>query len=429
MNNDPMYNPVDYDFGAPEALLSDNFLPGINRMRDFAPVLWSDYQRGWMLLGHAEVYQALRDARLSSRRLQSDIFREIPDAEKPALIPNLLTYLPNWIVNTDAPQHTRLRLLMLKAFSKKVVMATSPQIEATTEELIAEIRARDGKVEWVRDVAYQLPMRTIMRILGIPAEHRESLLEQGQILHTAFQAPLPSKEVLVAADGAFAVINRICLEEIHKRSREPREDLLTTLVQANEQGDKLSTEELLGACQIILTAGYETTANSTVLALIALEENPEQKAYFLDHPEDMVKNLQELMRYIAMSSVQMRIATEDLDYGGKTIKEGEVLWLTLASANRDPKVFPDPEKLDFTRDASNVVTFAPGIHHCLGHLLAREEIAVLFRRLYQEFESVDILEENPRALPALPFRGLERLTVKWHEREQTPDAVSAAEPR
>ena len=414
---DPRYNPVDYNFAAPGGLDCDNFLPGLNRMREFSPVVWSEYQRGWMILGHAEVYRAFHDRRLSAVRLQLDMLREIPEEDMPRLIPNILTYVPDWIINIDAPQHTRLRKLMLHAFTKKVVKRMSPDIEATIEELMGDIKARKGEVDWVNDVAFQLPMRTIMRILGVPAEHREELLPETQHILNAFQAPVPSQEMMVAAEGAIALINRICLDEIQKRRETPRNDLLTTLVQANEQGDKLSDEELLGACQVILTAGYDTTANSAVLGLIALEKNPEQRDYFLAHPDDMVSNLQELMRYIAMSSTQTRFALEDVEYGGKHIKQGELIYLSLAAANRDPKAFPEPEQLDFTRDASDVVTFGPGIHHCLGHLLAREQVALLYKRLYEEFESVEILQENPEYAPAYAFRGVKELRVRCIERQ------------
>ena len=413
---DPKYNPVDYNFAAPGGLDCDNFLPGLNRMRDFAPVVWSEYQRGWMFLGHAEVYKALHDPRLSNVRLQVDMLREMPEEDMPRLIPNILTYVPDWIINIDAPQHTRLRKLMLHAFAKKVVKGMSSEIKATIEELMADIKARRGEVDWVKDVAFQLPMRTIMRVLGVPAEYREQLLPETQHIINAFQAPVPTQAMMVAAEGAIGLINRICLQEIEKRREAPKRDLLTTLVQATERGDKLTNEELLGACQVILTAGYDTTANSAVLGLIALEKHRDQRDYFLARPDDMVGNLQELMRYIAMSSTQIRFALEDVEYAGKQIKRGELIYLSLAAANRDPRAFADPERLDFTRDASDVVTFAPGIHHCLGHLLAREQIALLYQRLYEGYQSVEILEENLEYSPAYAFRGVKTLRVRCHPR-------------
>ena len=404
-------NPVDYNFAMPRGLHDDNFLPGLNKMRDHSPVIWSDFQRGWMILGHKEVYDAFHDPRLSNIRLQIDMLRNIPEEQRPALIGNILTYVPNWIINIDAPQHTRIRKLMIRAFSRKVVRAQTPAIEATIEELLADIEAKDGKVEWVQDVAFQLPMRTIMRILGIPAEHREVLLPKTKDILVAFQSPMPTKELMVAADEAIAFMNEICLIEIEKRRCEPQDDLLTRLVQATENGESMTDAELLGACQVILTAGYDTTANSNSLGLLALERNPEQKALFLANPDDMVNNLQELMRYIAMSATQIRFALEDVEYGGKNIEKGDLVWLSLAAANRDPAAFTDPEKLDFTRDASDSVTFAPGIHHCLGHLLAREQLAMFFRRFYERYETVTILDDDPEFSPAYAFRGLNALNV------------------
>ena len=409
---DQRYNPVDYNFAMPRGLYDENFLPGLDKMREFAPVVWSDFQRGWMILGHKEVYEGFHDARLSNVRLHVDMLREIPEEERPALIPGILTYVPNWIINIDAPQHARVRKLMVKAFSRKVIRAQLPAIGETVEELIGEIKAKKGEVEWVRDVAFQLPMRTIMRILGIPAEHRETLFSDTKNIVTAFQSPMPTRELMLAAEAGIKLINQICLGEIAKRRETPQEDLLTVLVQANDHGDMLTDEELLGACQVFLTAGYDTTANSNTLGLIALEKNPEQKAYFLAHPDDMSTNLQELMRYIGMSSTQIRFALEDLEVAGKQIKKGDLIYLSLASANRDPKVFENPEQLDFTRDASDVVTFAPGIHHCLGHLLAREQIATFYRRFYEEFDQVEILDDDPQFSGAYAFRGLESLNVK-----------------
>ena len=405
-------NPVDYNFAMPRGLYDENFIPGLNKMRNFAPVVWSNFQRGWMFLGHKEVYEGFHDPRLSNVRLQLDMLRAIPEAERPALIANILTYVPNWIINIDAPQHTRIRKLMVKAFSRKVVRAQIPAISETIEELIADIKAKDGKVEWVQDVAFQLPMRTIMRILGIPSEYREELLPKTKDILIAFQAPTPTREMMVAADKAIAFINGICLQEVAGRRENPRDDLLTTLVQANERGDTLSDEELLAACQVMLTAGYDTTANSNTLGLIALEKNPEQKARFLAEPTNMTKNLQELMRYIAMSSTQIRFCLEDHEVAGKQIKKGDLVYLSLVAANRDPAVFENPEQLDFDRDASDVVTFAPGIHHCLGHLLAREQLALFYQRFYETFSEVVIEDGDPEFLFTYAFRGITALNVR-----------------
>lgn len=414
MHDDPKHNPVDYNFASAQGLHDENLLPGLNEMRDFAPVVWSDYQRGWMILGYQECWDAAHDTRLSNVRLQIDMLRAIPEEERATSIPNICTYVPNWIINIDSPQHIRIRKLMMKAFTRKMMRSMKPFVENVIDELIDEIKARRGEIEWVKQVAFEMPARTIMKILGIPDRHRDMIRNDTPAIIQAFQTPMPTREGLIAADQAMAKMNAVCLEEIEKRRVAPQDDLLTALVGANEDNDRLNVEELLGACQVILTAGYDTTANSNVLGTIALERHPEQKAYFLSRPDEMEVLLHELFRYIAMSAHQIRIAKEDVEYGGKAIAAGDLVYLSFAAGNRDPREFDDPESLDFTRDATNSLTFAPGPHHCLGHYLARMQLAIFYQKFYAEFDRVEILDEDLRYTPTYAFRGLQRLNVRCH---------------
>jgi cytochrome P450 len=188
---------------------------------------------------------------------------------------------------------------------------------------------------------------------------------------------------------------------------------LSALVNASEDADALSTEELLGLCHVLIIAGHDTTANSLGLGLVALLRHVEQRQRYLSGSVEPMQAMSELLRFVAMSSTQIRIAKEPIALRGKVIEPGQIGFLMIAAANRDSSVFENPDSLDFSRShLERSATFGPGVHHCLGHFLARMELDILYRKLFKRTIRVELTSETMRFTPNYAFRGLERIPVR-----------------
>jgi pimeloyl-[acyl-carrier protein] synthase len=218
-------------------------------------------------------------------------------------------------------------------------------------------------------------------------------------------------------------MNNMVLAEIARRRALPGEDLLTQLITlSDDAAGTLTEDEVLGLCHILLTAGHETTVNSMVFGLNAWANNPEQVELFLSGKVDPLAAMQEMSRHIGMSTAQPRVAAEDFEFRGKSMRKGDVVFLWILSANMDPQVFPAPERLDLTRpNIAAAMTFGPGLHHCVGHYLARVELEVFFRSFLPCFSKIEILDKPLAVLPNVAFRGLAHLNVRltpgdtrWH---------------
>jgi cytochrome P450 len=218
----------------------------------------------------------------------------------------------------------------------------------------------------------------------------------------------------VRAEQAISDMNEMVRAEIARRRRQPQDDFLTALMNASEEEDRLSENEVLGICHVLLTAGHETTVNSMVLGLLAWIRNPDQLQLFLGGGVDAMSAVNEMMRYSGMSMLQRKIALEDFAWHGQPVKAGEVLFLFVGAANRDPRVFTDPDEMDITRtNLEQVMTFGPGIHHCIGHYLARVELAVFFETFLQRFARIELLDPELAQSPAVTFRGRQHLNVRF----------------
>jgi cytochrome P450 len=201
-------------------------------------------------------------------------------------------------------------------------------------------------------------------------------------------------------------------EQIAIRRLEPRDDFLSSLIQARDGNDALSTEELIGILYVTLIAGHDTTMNTMTLGLVALVDHPDAVAQLFGAEQNNVGVLMEVMRYVAMSTAFPRIAKKDFEWRGEKIRAGDTIFLMIAGANRDPRVFPDPETVDVAvNPPDKVLSFGSGPHHCIGHLLAKMQLGELFPHLFSEYR-VRLLDRKLDFTPALSQRGLERLRVK-----------------
>jgi cytochrome P450 len=259
-------------------------------------------------------------------------------------------------------------------------------------------------------------------LIGLPEENVGRLKEWANAFQLGLSTNRPRPEWLETADHAMAEMNELFVREIEAHRREPRDDLLTALLHATEDGETLSDDEMLAALSLLLVAGHDTTHNSITLGVVALSRSPASWIYMREHPERTLECVNELMRISAMSAAQARVAVADFELGGKRIRQGDAVFLMQAAGNRDPGVFPRGDQLDFSHDNSQSLVFGPGLHHCVGHLLAKMQLCEFFSQLVQRFDAVEILDERLDFMPQIVFRGLFKLNVRFHPRA----AISAA---
>ena len=331
---------------------------------------------------HAEASLVMRDKRFGKEYAERTDPPLRPQDHGRAVVPQLgLTMLQQ-----DPPDHTRLRGLVVKAFTARRVEDMRPRIQQIVDETLDRIIPQ-GKMDLIEDFAFRLPVTIICDMLGIPDEHRE-LFYTGSRDSGRMLEPVPLSPEEIKQGNARSAMSSMYFQQLFElRRKNPGDDLTTQLVQAEEDGSKLTNEELTANIILLFGAGHETTVNLIGNGLLALHRNPDQLALLKAKPELITNAIEEFLRY--NSSVQMtgRVTLEDIeDLGGKRIPKGETVLCLLGSANHDPAVYPDhPERLDITRPNVRPLSFGGGIHFCLGAQLARLEaevaISTLLRRI------------------------------------------------
>lgn len=396
--------------------LGNRFVAELCQLREMDPVHWSPASRCWLVTRHADIAEALAGKfPLSTKRLVSIGLGAIPDADRARLFPTIMRYMPNWIIDTDPPVHTRLRKLLVKAFNKKVVESVRPFVQERVKELLEKL-SRQPQVEFNEEIARQLPGSVILKLIGLSQDHLPRLREWANALAEGVGVPFADVAALTRVDKAMADMNAVLVPEIQSRRKAPRNDLLTELVHAVEDGESLSEEEMLGGLHVLIVAGHDTTSNTLTLGLEALARHPDVWEYLYRHPDKALEVSLELMRYMAMSTSQPRIAADDFEWHGRKLKRGDLVFLMFAAANRDPRAFADPEAINVQRDLEASMVFGPGLHHCIGHLLAKMQVAEFFAALSQRFVSAEILDERLDFMPQVVFRGLYHLNVRMTPR-------------
>ncbi len=402
------------------AELRNGLLRDIGQLRELEAVHWSPASRCWIVTRHADIVDGFSGRLpLSNNKMALSSFGDIPLETALQKLPNLLHYPKFWITETDPPIHTKLRKLLVKAFSRPVVEGIRPFAQARVEYLMDKI-ARNPELEFNEEVARQLPGTVILKLLGLPDELYGHLKEWATAFTVALASRLPKLEWLERAERAMVEMNGIFREEIANRRANPRgeADFLSQIISADGHEDALTEEELLGTLQLIIVAGHDTTANSMSLGVAALAKHPQAWAHMRQNPDLMGQSILEIMRYSAMSAAMPRLVSEDFSWHGKQLKRGEVVILMISSGNRDPRAYDDPERLDLTRRNDQSLTFAPGLHHCVGHLLARMQLGEFFSALVNRFDGAAVLDDELDFLPQLVFRGVGSLHMRFAPRKE-----------
>ena len=398
---EPLFNPM-----SPE-VIADPY-PYYHRLRETDPVHRSPL--GFFVASrHADVSHILRDKRFGkdfvgrmTRRFGKEVMEE-----------PIYRSMRHWMLQQDPPDHTRLRGLVVKAFTARRVEDMRPRIQEIVDATLDRVAER-GHMDLIADFAFRLPVTVICEMLGIPKEEHE-VFHMGARTGGRLLDPVPLSRAEIDEANAGSLMQAEYFRSLFElRRRQPGEDLTSQLVQAEDEGGKLTNEELTANIILLFGAGHETTVNLIGNGLLALARNPGQLRLLQNDPSLMTNAIEEFLRYDSSVQLTGRTALEDVEVGGTPVAKGESVLCLLGAANRDPAVYPDPDRLDITRPNIRPLSFGGGIHFCLGAQLARIEGEVAISTLLRRFPKLKLDNpEQPDWRQTFVLRGLNRLPASW----------------
>ncbi|MCL6736217.1 cytochrome P450 [Streptomyces neyagawaensis] len=396
------FDPWDPDFVAdPYPAYAE--LRALGRVRYFEPT------NQWLVAHHADVSALLRDRRLGRtyqhRFTHEDFGRTAPPPEHEPFH----TLNDHGMLDLEPPDHTRIRRLVSKAFTPRTVERLKPYVEGLAGELVARL-VEAGGGDLLADVAEPLPVAVIAEMLGVPESDRAPLRPWSADICGMYELS-PSEATAKKAVRASVEFSEYLRELIAHRREKPGEDLISGLIAAYDEGDRLTEQEMISTCVLLLNAGHEATVNATVNGWWALFRNPDQLAALRADHSLVPAAVEELMRYDTPLQLFERWVLDDIEIDGTTVPRGAEIAMLFGSANHDPAVFDAPEKLDLTRQENPHISFSAGIHYCIGAPLARIELAASMTALLEKAPTLSLATE-PKRKPNFVIRGLEGLQVE-----------------
>ena len=386
-----------------------NPYPAFRKLRETAPVWRSAFGRTF-LTRYEDASLLMRDRRLGKDYTDAEalIRRFGPTAmREPAVIE-----LSHMMLMRDPPDHTRLRGLVTKVFTARKIEEMRPGIQAITDRLLDKVAA-SGAMDAIRDLAFPLPVLVICELLGIPEADRARFVTATASGAALLNPVPPTREELDRANEGTLATGAYFEALFEHRRRDPRDDLLTMLVQAEEAGDHLTTEELRANTSLLFAAGHETTVNLIGNGIWSLLRDATQWAALRDDPALIPNAIEEILRFESPVQAVARTVAEPIAFGAETFAKGELIVALIGAANRDPEVFPDPDRLDVTRERLKPLSFGGGIHFCIGAQLARIEPEVVFSNLLRRMPDLRLNGETPCWRESFTLRGLTTLPVTW----------------
>lgn len=383
-----------------------NPYPVLAGLREASP--FAEFDGAFVVIGrHADCSAVLRDPNASSERDKSLLAAAAPRrrSDRPSFL------------SLDPPDHTRLRRLVSKAFTPRTVARLEPRIRAITGDLLSAAAAA-GQMEVVSQLAYPLPVRIISELLGVPVEDHPRFAGWSARLAHSLQpdfaldpeAAKAKADAAAVAGDEFAVYFR---ELIATRRAQPTEDLLSEMIAAEDNGERLTEDELIATCVLLLVAGHETTVGLISNAILALLRHPDQLALLRSDPSLAAGAVEETLRYDAPVQMTARVARGGMQLGPIAAPDGALVLLLLAATGRDPRVFDNPDMFDIRRGATGHLAFAAGPHFCLGAPLARLEATIALESFARRIQRPELVASSLDYKPNLNLRGPERLVVDF----------------
>ena len=397
--DEALFNPLTPEFHA-------NPYPFYQRMRESDPVHQSPLGL-WVLTRYDDCVTSLRDPRFGRDGFEAILSAQYGEESETGRLPRSMLF-------RDPPDHTRLRSLVNRAFTPRVIEGMRGQIQAVVDRLLDQVERR-GHMDVIADLAYPLPVTVICDMLGVPVGDHEQMRDwSSDIIRSLDAIGIPSDDSVVergrVGRRGIADYFRALLPD---RRRHPRADLLSSLIAVEEQGDRLTEGELLATCVLLFIAGHETTVNLIGNGLLALLRHPEELERLRSEPALIGSAVEELLRFDSPVQRTARITNAEVEVGGKTLPPGAFVVTAIGAANRDPRHFPDPDRLDIGRSENRHIAFGFGIHFCLGAPLARVEGQLALRALMQRMPKLRLAGPDLEWRESSTLRGLKALPVEF----------------
>jgi cytochrome P450 len=387
-----------------------NPYPVLQQLQDDDPVHWSDALNAWLITRYDDVRSALNDPRLSADRITP--FLDHLPPEQRAAVAEVGAMLGRWAVFVDPPLHTHLRSLMNIAFTSRALTALRPRIAAIVEQLLDDFAASD-EPDFIAGFAYPLPATVIAGMVGVPDSDLDLFKSWSDDLATFVGSAQATPDKRQRGERSAIEMSEYFRGIIDHRRRHPAAEktIIDHMIAARAGGDALSEAELVANCVLLLFAGHETTTNLFGNGLLALLRHPDQFAELVNDPSLAGAAIEEILRYDGPIGTTTRVALEDVEMGGRTIKQGDRVFAMIHAANRDPRRFADPHRFDIHRGENRHIVFGYGIHFCLGAPLARMEGAIGLTALVRKLRDIELLDPDPPWHDSLVLRGVSRLPI------------------
>lgn len=385
-------------------------------LREATPVFFLPDWNMWFLSRYEDCVALLRDHRLGHEILKVMTPEELGwNPEPPVDVLPLIQMRNKWMLIKDPPDHTRLRMLVHKAFTPRVVETLRGRIQTITDALLDRVQSQ-GVMDVVEHLALPLPVTVIAELLGIPEADWDRFRRWSRGIAGTLELDPGHGDWT----GDWASATRAAVEFsdylkglIAERRTHPRDDLVSALAAAEEAGDKLNERELISTCILLLVAGHETTVNLIGSGVYALLRHPDEMRRLQDDPALIKTAVEEFLRYDSPVQMTARFALEDMEFAGQTFRKGQQVGIMLAAANRDPAQFDNPDALDITRQDNKHIAFGNGIHYCVGAPLARVEGEIAISTLLRRMPDIRLSAAPPHYRPTFILRGLKSLPVEF----------------
>jgi cytochrome P450 len=398
-----------------EILFSDEILqdpyPTYARMHAEGPLHFLDVGGKWAvwsIFSHAECSSIAKDPRLSAKRAQQQIM--LLPVDRQAEFSELARMLGLWLIFMDPPEHTRLRKLLNKGFSPAAIEGLRPQVEDIVNRMLEPLK-QGSEVELMGEFASPLPVRIILEMLGLPQDLHQSFVDWSRAIALFRGSPDRTVDLARGAQDALIHLTDFFRKTVAERRRNKGNDLISLLIDIEEDGEALTEEELYAQCIALLFAGHETTRNLIGNGMYTLMQHPDETAELRENPEMIRSAVEELLRYESPVQFTARVLKEDIEICGQRIPKRWSILCMLGAANRDPKQFKEPNQLNLKRLNNQHLAFSAGPHFCIGSQLARLEGQIAIRSLVQRFPKMRLTGPRPEWAPTFGLRGLKSLSV------------------
>lgn len=399
-------NPVEFH-PYEQAFAADPY-PVYAELRERSPVFYSSELGMTLFARYDDIRGLLLDSRLgrsSDRLINSD--RDL----RWERLPNYHRYVRANLLEKEGADHARLRRLVMSAFSAKRIRDLRDRVQLQLDESLRHLPAH-GRLDFVEDLAVPLPVHVIAELLGWPAEQRQRLRPWSSQIVRLYEKDHTAEDQ-ARAEAATTEFAAALAELAEKRRVEPRDDLISALVSVCEEGERLTADELISTCMLLLNAGHEATVNAAGNGLLALLRHPQQLARLRSDPSLLATAIEEMLRFDAPLQLFHRFVYEEFAYSGVVLARGDTVGFLYGSANRDSRAFERADQLDLGRQPNRHLAFGAGTHFCLGAPLARLELEILFTTLLKRLPGLRLEASQPEYRTGLVFRGLKELRVCW----------------